>query len=118
MVEIKHIKHGIACRIGNNIYMNENLKKYPKLYDKIIEHEKAHSEGFETKDILIDLNNKHLSEVKREYYKFIITHPSSWTEYLPFGFYDNHFVLNPILSVFWIISLIGGYFLWKLIGLI
>lgn len=98
---IKYLNHGIACRIGDDIYINKRLLDYPNLFKRILLHEKAHSSSFNRDDLILDLDNSHLEGVKREYYNFILTHPSSWTEFLPFGFYEKRFIINPLISMFW-----------------
>jgi hypothetical protein len=113
-IKVNKINYGIACRIGDNIYLNRKLENYPLLYDTILSHEFSHSSGFNKNDLLIDLNNKHLKGYKKEYYSFILTHPSSWTEFLPFGVYKNKFVISPLILGIWILGLIL-FLIWKLI---
>ena len=100
---IKEINHGIACRIGNTIYYNKALKDYPQLLKAILKHEQTHSEGFNLRDIAMDIDNKELKGLKRQYYKFILKNPKSFTEMLPFGIYDGKFVLNPMILFLWIV---------------
>ena len=110
--KITEVNHGIACRIGDKIYVNNKLKKYnPYLYSSIILHEISHTSGFSLNDIAIDLNNKHLKGMKKEYWKFVLTHPSSWTEFFPFWFYGGKFVLNPLLTFFYCMSISIAYFI-------
>lgn len=105
-LKIKVINHGIACRIGDIIYINKKLKDYPQLFYAILDHEKKHTSGFSLKDITLDLRNEEIAPFKKEYYKFIIQNPSSLTELLPVGRYDGKWVFNPLLSFLWLIT--GG----------
>ena len=55
-MEIKKIKHGIACRIGNTIYINEIFDKDTELRDFLIQHEGEHSTALNWKDVKMDLD--------------------------------------------------------------
>ena len=110
-LQIKEVPFGIACRIGMVIYIHKDLKDFSKeLYDAILQHEKEHSEGFTTKDVYMDLENKQLKGLKKIYYQFILSHPSSLVEMLPAWKYDGRLIWNPLISALWII-LIGGVWL-------
>jgi hypothetical protein len=103
---IRQVSFGIACRIGNTIYVNKDLSKYPKLKKAIMKHEKEHSSGFDLRDLLIDLDNKQLTGLKKEYFSFIVKHPASLVEILPVWRYDGKFVVNP--SILGLYVLTGG----------
>jgi hypothetical protein len=101
------INHGIACRIGNKIYINKSIKKWsPKLHKAILLHENKHTDGLSMKDIELDLKNSEISDLKREYYSFVLSNPSSWTELLPVFKYDGNWVVNPMILAMWVIT--GG----------
>jgi len=110
MIEINEIDYGIACRIGNDIYINKNLLKYPELYSKIIEHEYSHSSGFTFNDLKMDLSNNHLKGLRKQYFSFIFAHPKAFIEFLPGWWYNNLFIINPsVLLVYGaILTLFGG----------
>ncbi len=112
LIRVEKINHGIACRLGNTIFINNRLTEQPDLYAAIIAHERKHSSGFTWNDVVLDLDNKELKKLKREYYLFIITHPSSWTEFFPFWFYEGKFVLNPMITFIYFVSLIFSRFIW------
>lgn len=112
-MKIIKINHGIACRIGNKIYINKKLENYPKLNEAILRHEKEHSDNFNMNDIKIDLSISHLKGIKKEYYKFILQNPSSLTELLPISIYDKKIVFNPMLIVFWIFA---GGMIWLILS--
>ena len=94
MVELKETNFGIACRIGDKIYINKKLKKYPLLYASILIHETKHSPGLENRDFALDIQNKELKGQKLTYWWFVITHPSSWVEFLPFWFYEGRIAIS------------------------
>jgi len=108
-MKIKQIKHGIACRVGDTIYYNKSLKDYPDLLKAILEHEKKHTEGFTFQDVSLDLSNKEIKPFKKEYYKFILTNPSSLTELLPCWKYDGNLCWNPMITTLWLILLGGAW---------
>jgi len=101
--KIKETDWGIACKIDDIIYLNKHLKEHPKLYKAILKHEKAHTDGFDWKDIQIDMQGKYFRPVKKEYYKFMFTHPKSFITFLPFWKYGKTFAIDPIQIMFWIL---------------
>ena len=111
---IKLINYGIACRIANTIYINRKLLKHPALLKKILKHELQHSPSFIIKDFLMDLHNEHLEGNKLEFYLFVLTTPSSWYEFLPFGKYAGSWVINPTLLLFWTGIIAIGGIIWML----
>ena len=114
MVKIKETDYGIASRINNTIYINRKLKKYPVLYDNIIKHEKKHSKGFTLNDLYIDFRGNYISP-KKDYYKFILTHPSSWLEFLPVIRMNKKIVFNPTMIVLWLFISFWFYLIIKLL---
>lgn len=102
--QVKHINYGIACRINNTIYIHRALRGYPILYNALLRHEEAHSRGFSWKDIIMDIDNTHIHPFKGDYYSFILKHPSSWTEFLPFWIYDGKMILSPMVLLVYIFS--------------
>jgi len=102
--KIKETDWGVACKIGGIVYLNKHLKKHPKLYEAILKHEKEHTDGYDWRDIRIDMQGKYLKPVKKEYYKFILTHPKSLINFLPFWKYDKTFTIDPIQIIFWVLA--------------
>ena len=86
-MKIYYVNHGIANCIGIGkdcfIEMNKNLKKYPKLYNKILKHEIQHSKSKNKFDFGIEF--KDMLDFKTQYQllKFQIKHPESWLSFLP-----------------------------------
>ena len=57
MVEVIYTTGTIAHRVGNTIYMHEDLKNYPRLHKAILDHELTHTtETFTLKELLMDIN--------------------------------------------------------------
>ncbi len=114
-MEIEITNYGIACRVGNKILVNKHLFKNRPLANAIIKHEMGHSKDFSIKDLIHDLGIKNLDGLRTDYYRFIITHPSSWTEFLPLWRHKDKLFINANLLGFYgmVLIIIGG--IWLLI---
>lgn len=108
---IKHSKNTVACRIGNEIYLHPQLYYYPKLCKAILKHEKEHTDGFSIKDFFLDMNNDHLKGHKKEYYKFLFTHPRALLGLLPISKIGKHWAIDPTMLIF-MVGVITVGFLW------
>jgi len=105
-LNIVKINYAIAFRIGNIIYLNKNLDKYPELKKAIIKHELEHTKGFGLRDIITDLKGKHLNKVKKEYYKFLFTEKKAWYQFIPILKVKGKWSLDLITLMLWILFLI------------
>lgn len=105
-MKIKYIDYAVAFRLKDKIYMNKHLKKYPELFNAILNHEKKHSNDFIWNDIVLDLNNRDLKGFKKEYYLFILKHPRSLYQFLPFMTVDDVFTLDVIMLSLWLLLLL------------
>ena len=115
-VKIIYRNKGIACRIGNTIYVHKDLPGFDiALFSQIIKHELEHTPGLTKKDIMMDLSNTHLEGMKAKYYAFILTHPSSWTELLPFDWIDRKIIINPLILGLWFGFIAGSILIWKIL---
>ncbi len=113
---IKTTNFGIACRIGDQIFVNKHLKEEPRLYEAIIQHEKDHTSGFSMKDVKMDLRNHHLKGLKLLYWRWVCTNPRSLIEFLPIWRYEGRFVVNPLnLGVYGAIAAILGGIMWLIV---
>lgn len=83
--------------------MNIKLIKYPKLYKKVLDHEIAHLKGDKHKDFK--------ERMGFNMWLFIITHPSSWCQFLPLWYMDNTLIYNRSMGLLWIMGLITGLFI-------
>jgi len=83
-LEIVEVNHGVANNFGSHIEINENLKKYPHLRQAILNHELAHTnKKVSAEDFKLDFmisQSFHYGQL----FKFMITHPRSLTQLLPF----------------------------------
>ena len=103
--QVIRTKWGVACRIGDKVYINSSIKKNSKLYGKLLSHELKHTSGYTAKDILLDLKGEELDDVKKDYYKFIFKNPRSWVMFLPVWKYGKEITIDPIMSAAWLIYL-------------
>lgn len=115
MEEIEYIDYGIACRIGNTIYLNKKLLDYPILCKAILKHEHEHSplKRYTLKDLKLDIKGKYFNSVKGQYYKFILKNPKTLVQFLPIGFYKGRLVIDPMMLILWIMIVI---FVWGILG--
>lgn len=110
MEKIYYTPFGIASRQGNKIFINKRFREHPELLERILEHEKAHSDKYNLRDIKMDLKNKHLRGRKLEFYSFILKNPSTWTEFIPFSYRRGVFGINITLLLFYLVLglILGG----------
>lgn len=100
-MEIRYVKHGIANNFGEYIELNENLKKYPKLHDALLKHELSHTNkpGFTKEDFMLDMNSGEVSY--KQLLKFMINHPSSLSQVMPFYISNKTFIYDINMSIVW-----------------
>jgi hypothetical protein len=116
-IRIEYSDTGIASRIGDTIVINKKLQQFDQvLYSSILLHEYEHTSGFTFKDFLMDLKVEHIKDYRGRYYWFILTHPSSWTEFLPIIKFHGHWVINPSLLMFQGLMLLAIGGVWYLYG--
>jgi len=101
-MKIKYIDYGIGNRIGSTIYLNKQLKSIPGLCEAIKRHEYNHCDGWNFGDFMMDLSLKELKNVRKEYYRFIITHPKTWVNYLPFMKIEGKWCFDLSLTIVWL----------------
>ena len=57
-LKINYVKDTIAYRRGNEIFLHEDLKNYPKLHEAILKHEFEHDDStFSIKDFFHDVSS-------------------------------------------------------------
>lgn len=114
--KINYVGTGIASRFPNNkIELHRKLLRedYRPLKEEIIEHEKKHTtKGYHWRDFCLDVRGfKH----KWLYLKFILTTPSSWTQFLPISKRENTIYVDPSASILWL--LVIGVIIWIIMSL-
>jgi len=104
------VNKGVANRFDLEKYelieMNDNLRKYPDLFYKVLMHELSHEDGsYKPKDFTHDMKSK-----TPGLFKFMIKHPLSFTQVLPF-YWDmrrNKLVYDISVISSWIMALSIG----------
>lgn len=105
-MKLKYINYGTGNRVGNTIYLNKNLKKYPKLHDAILTHEKKHTGRFSMFDLKLDFDNKELANVKNEWLRFIFKYPRTWINFFPIMKLGNNWCVDLSLTFLWLFFII------------
>lgn len=98
-MNIEYINHSLGNNYGDEIELNENLKKYPKLHDSILNHELKHTKKvFSFFDLKHDIVESKVNS--KDLLFFMFKHPKSFYQLLPFywtrkrGFvYDINLIL-------------------------
>lgn len=108
-MEIRYVNHGIANNFGDYIELNEGLKEYPDLHTAVLKHELSHTNqsGFTKKDFMVDMAPNNMSY--KQLFKFIINHPKSLTQLMPFYYSQGAFIYDINMSIVWgvLIAAIG-----------
>ncbi len=103
---------GISDRFNDGtIEINKNLDKYPKLKRAILAHEVDHTNqsGFTRKDFLHDISSPDKVDMF-EMMKFVIKHPRSWFQFLPFYYHKQRGLVldaNMIIAYSVIVAMVG-----------
>ena len=105
-IPIIEVNHGIANRFKDHIEINKNLNKYPHLLKRILEHELAHTDkNISLEDFKLDFMLPQAIHYK-ELFKFMIKHPSSITQLLPFYWIKRKgFIFDFNLTVMYLMML-------------
>jgi len=93
---IQYVEWGLANWYEDKIELNINLKKYPKLHDYILNHEKKHKKGFDLiHEFFLILNIKYLFMILL----FCIKYPKTLIDLSPIWIKGNTLIydLNKIL---------------------
>ena len=77
------MNHSIANRFDGYIEVNKNLKKYPKLFNPILDHELSHTDkAWSLEDFKLDfLSNTKVNHL--HLLKFMFKHPMSFLQLSP-----------------------------------
>ncbi len=109
-MRIEYINHSLANNMGDHIEMNKNLKKYPYLHDKIMDHELGHSSknGFTTHDWKHDLNHWDW-KFEKELFWFMLKYPKTLFQALPIRKKESTIYINwNLVLIYSVVLLIAG----------
>jgi len=101
MTKLNYSSNTIGCNVNGEIFIHPELYKNPELYHAIVEHEKKHSLGLNSKDIAIDVFNDELKGEKVGFYKFMLTHPRTLLGYLPVTKIGKHWCFDLEITFAW-----------------
>ena len=120
---VKYTRWGLAERVGDVIYLNENLNKPYWLFlkDYLLSHELGHSSAEFTsfKDLKHDISASMRSYLPHEL-RFMIMYPRAWTQVLGVSFREGEVCIdwtNIIINV-WVIGFlsVGSWYLGRVAG--
>lgn len=87
-MKIIYNRYGIGNNYGDEIELHEDLKLFPELHDKILQHELEHTDSyFSIKDLKNDL--KPLKMKMTTFLFFLAPRPSTWIQFLPFWYHGQ-----------------------------
>jgi hypothetical protein len=111
---IQYTKFGIANRFPDyRIEINQGLKepKYAPLLKEILAHEKRHTDlGVKWGDVQLDMEG---FKNRGLYWNFILTHPSSWMQFLPLYPSEKKTYFDLTVLILWVILIVVIFgFMW------
>lgn len=112
-MDIRYSKNTIGCRIGDEIYIHPKLVEYPLLFNKIIEHEKSHTNKYSLKDLFLDFFDNDFRGIKIEKYKFMLKHPRTFIGFFPISKVGPHWTVDINLAIFYIVFGLIGSYIWR-----
>ncbi len=105
-IYLEFVNKGVGNRfdLGDHelIEMNDNLRKYPDLFYNVLMHELSHEDGpYKPKDFAHDMKSK-----TPGLFRFMIKHPLSFTQVMPFywDFRRNKLVYDISVISSWIMA--------------
>lgn len=105
--KIKYVKYAVANTFSDGtIELHKDLKKYPKLHNKILAHELKHNVGRNTKE---DLKNDFTTFYGLDLFLFMIKRPRTWIQISPILFANGkwHLDINLFIAYALAITLFG-----------
>lgn len=105
-MKIMYVDDVVAVRVKEYIYLNKNLKEYPKLHDVILKHELDHTDKFFTwREFFMDLKPLFKKEAKNDFKIFKNNNKKAvLKQMLPYNNYG--FNLNLSIMYIMIVALI------------
>jgi len=118
-MKIKEVNIGIANYYGDVIEIHEDLKYFPNLYKRVLEHEFRHGEIDEKQlsnleHFKLDFKPSNI-QVATELFLFMYKRPRTWVQILPLYYTKERGIIYDTswISTWLFISLIiGGVLMW------
>ena len=105
-MEMDYSDWGIASRFGNTIVMNKNLARYKQFCLDVFNHELRHKNKLSKEDLAMDVfEGSILTNLS-----FCFRHPKGFTQFIPFGKYNNKPFIDLNLILIYLISIISIVF--------
>ncbi len=115
--DIEYVGYGMANRFTDKyIEIHKKLKQpqYSDLLKEIIEHEISHTdEGYKWYDLALDLKG---FKNKWQYYKFIITTPTSWVQFIPIYKSRRGWHIDISIFMLWVFAILVTWVVLFIIG--
>ena len=114
-MKVIEINYGTGNRVGEVIYINKDLKKYPGLYEAVLEHEKKHTGTFKWSDVVLDLFNEDIRLKKKDWLRFLRNHPKSWINFFPLIRLGGVWTFDLSIFLVWTIMILLFILGWSII---
>lgn len=98
-LKVNLTKGYLANRLGNTVYLNENMLKYPVYCQKAMEHELSHTGKISVHDFIIDLTEGSIYD----HLKFCFKHPAGFFQFSPIVYIDKKIAVDINLIIIYII---------------
>lgn len=100
-MEIRLVNYGIANNFGDYIEINKELKKFPELYNSVLEHELKHTKKhFSIGEFLMEFK-----DINWNLFWFSIKRPKTWTQVLPIYIKNKKLVYDLQLILFYLFAI-------------
>lgn len=110
-MKLKFVEWGVANRFGNTIEIHKDLKKYPRLYKPILQHELKHTDKYSLQDFKADFLDR-VNLNRWEFYKFMLKRPKTWIQFLPFYYQPSKGFVYDINKIFFYIFALTIVMFW------
>jgi hypothetical protein len=105
-LKIIYVNHGLGNNFGDSIELNKHLPDYPEIHDAVLKHELGHTDKlFSWKDLKLDLIQSDINSF--DVFKFMIRHPLSFTQLLPFYWTRKHGFVYDINLIIYLLFFLG-----------
>lgn len=94
-LKMVEIDNNIAYRIGDTIYYNKNLRKYPGWYEQILDHECRHSGKTTLNDFKMDFFEGDFIKT----IAFCLRHPKAFTYFSPISYVNKELAVDVNLLI-------------------
>ena len=99
-MKIEYVTWGLAATFKDRIELNENLKQYPRLHNKILQHELKHLPGRYT---IKDLKHDYTEKLDLEILKFMFRHPKTFIQFLPLWVHNGRLTISIPFLILWLL---------------